>query len=272
MIWHQRRLAGNVLQRGFTLVELLVVVAIIGVLMSLMLAAVQASRETARRASCANNIKNQGLALQEYCALHQRFPAGITVAKGVEYSWCVESLSFIDQDSLVSSLDRSKPWEDPANYKASHANLKIFRCPSALKKFEGKTDYGGIMGSILSGATINGIGLDNGILVEVSRASRRPLSVRLGEITDGTSNTIVIGECSDRDADGGGRWVSGLNCFSQDNGGVNATLGDDLYSYHPGGAYAAFADGRVQFLSKNTADFVLGAICTRSGGELVNDF
>ena len=99
-----------------------------------------------------------------------------------------------------------------------------------------------------------------------------PGSVRPAEITDGASHTIVIAECTDRLADEGGRWVSGFNCFSHDNGSVNGVQGSDIFSFHPAGAHAGFADGRVEFISKYTAPYVVGAICTRSGGESVNDY
>jgi len=269
---HRRHAAKQTTPAGFTLVELLVVLAVMGVLVALLLVGVQASRESARRTQCASNLKNQALALHEFSAVQQTYPAGRRNARRTEYSWCVEVLPQLEQSALARSFDRAKPWDAPANQELADTTLRIFRCPSALQKFPGKTDYGGILGSILSNASLQGIGLDNGVLIEVGRRRGRTSSVRLGEITDGLSNTIAIAECSDRDAAGGGRWVSGLNCFSQDNGGVNATRGDDIYSYHPGGAYAAFADGRVQLLGKTTSEFILGALCTRSGGELLTEF
>src|SRR5437870_1892494 len=92
-LWQQRRRSC----RGFTLVELLTVIAILGVLMSLLLAAVQASREVARRAQCANQIKNQMLALQNFHSAMQRFPAGKQITSVGEYSWCLETLPYLEQ-------------------------------------------------------------------------------------------------------------------------------------------------------------------------------
>jgi prepilin-type N-terminal cleavage/methylation domain-containing protein len=254
---------------GFTLVELIVVVAVIGVLMSLLLAAVQASRDAARRATCANNIKNHVLAIADYCAIQQRFPAGQQLANGTEYSWCVAVLPQLEQAALANSLDRTKPWTAPVNQAAAATNLRIFRCPGGVKKFDGKTDYGGLAGSMLG----DGEALDNGILFSVGRGRGRgrPDSVRVGEVTDGLSNTIVVGECIDREEDGSGRWVSGLNCLSHDNGSINANR-NDMFSNHLGGAYAGFADGRVQFLSTATEPRVIGAWCTRGGGETIGNF
>jgi hypothetical protein len=235
--------------------------------MSLLLAAVQASRESARRATCANNIKNHVLALADYCALQQRFPAGQQIVSGTEYSWCVTVLPQLEQAALAARIDRTQPWTAAANQGVAATNLRIFRCPSALNKFDGKMDYGGMAGSMLG----DGEALDNGILINVGRNRGRPDSVRVGEVTDGMSNTIIVGECSDRDENGSGRWISGLNCFSHDNGGINANR-NDIYSNHLGGAYAGFADGKVQFLSTATDARVIGAWCTRGGGETIGNF
>src|SRR3954463_6079659 len=98
----KQRRAWTARQRGFTLVELMTVVAIIGVLMSLLLAAVQATRELARKMSCSNNLRNQLVALQEYHAAHQRFPAGQhwTGLKSVEYGWAFYLLPQLEQTAL----------------------------------------------------------------------------------------------------------------------------------------------------------------------------
>ncbi len=246
------------------------VVAIIGVLMSLLLAGVQACRETARRIKCANNMRNQVLALEEHCNAHTRYPAGRSVTKAGEYSWCLESLSSLDQSALGSSFDRNRPWSDPAhNLAIADTNLAIFKCPSAVTKFDGKTDYGGILGSLLPGFSIVGQENDNGVLIEIGVRRRYPVSP--GEITDGSSHTILIAECTDREAQWGGRWISGFNCSSHNNGGINDLKGGDIHSLHPNGAYVGFADGRIQFLTSSTEEFIIGSICTRAGGELTDE-
>jgi prepilin-type N-terminal cleavage/methylation domain-containing protein len=261
-------LRGRACASGFTLVELMAVVAVIGVLISLLLAAVQATRELARKAGCGNNLREQLFALQEFQAAHNRFPAGRQMTNVGEYSWCLETLPVLEQTALYARFDRTRPWMDPANHTVAGANLRVFRCPSALKKFDGKTDYGGITGSSITVTT--GFDFSNGVLIEIGRLRRDFLTE--AEIVDGTSQTILIAEAADGDENAGGRWISGYNCFSHDNGPINGPLGGDIFSRHPAGAFVGLADGSVKFLSQDTAVFVVGALCTRNGGESVNGF
>ena len=103
---------------GFTLVELLVVLAILGTLMSLLLAGVQACREMARRTACANNLRNQVFAIQNFCSANQRFPAGRQLSAAGEYSWCFESLGYFEQAPLFERFDRARPWTDARGNRA----------------------------------------------------------------------------------------------------------------------------------------------------------
>jgi prepilin-type N-terminal cleavage/methylation domain-containing protein/prepilin-type processing-associated H-X9-DG protein len=254
---------------GFTLVELMVVVSVISVLMALLLVGVQTSREMARKTSCANNLRNQMLAVQEFQAARQHYPAGRQVAPRREYAWCVDLLPHLAQPALYARFDRSRPWNDGGqNQVASQTTLAVFRCASAIRKFPGKTDYGGVMGSTLTVSP--GFDFENGVMIEVGAWRKNYLTP--AEIEDGLSQTIAVAECVDRDPDAGGLWVSGFNAFSHDNGSINGKVSDDICSKHPGGAQVGFADGRVHFLSQNTAANVVGALCTRNGGERVNGF
>jgi prepilin-type N-terminal cleavage/methylation domain-containing protein/prepilin-type processing-associated H-X9-DG protein len=255
-------------RRGFTLVELMAVVAIIGVLMSLLLTAVQSSREMARKATCASNLRNQLLAVHEFHAAHRYFPPGRQYSPSREYSWCLESLAYLEQTALYSRYDPAKPWSDTGgNSAVAQTNLRIFRCPSAIQKFDGKTDYGGVMGSTITVTT--GFDFENGVMIEVGK--RRNNYLIQAEIVDGTSQTIALAECTDRPP-ASGLWISGWNAFSHDNGPINGKVTDDICSRHPGGALIGFADGRVQFLSEQTAPYVVGSLCTRNGGEMVNAY
>jgi prepilin-type processing-associated H-X9-DG protein len=134
--------------------------------------------------------------------------------------------------------------------------------------FDGKQDYGGIIGTTLLPLPA-GKGPHQtygcGTLIVTSRDQAGP--VRFQDITDGLSYTMAVGESVDRNPESAGRWASGLNCFSQNEPGVNLGGSGDLFSRHPNGAHGLFGDGHVRFLILTMDRQVLGAICTRNGGE-----
>ena len=131
--------------RGFTLIELLVVIAIIGVLVGLLLPAVQQAREAARRVSCANNMKQHGLAMHVYENARTYFPAacytvdsdpsaGGTATKGnpsgKEHAWTAFVLANLEQGNVP--YDFTKNWWDAENRAAATIQPSVFKCPSAL--------------------------------------------------------------------------------------------------------------------------------------------
>ena len=132
-------------RRGFTLVELLVVIAIIGILVSLLLPAVQAARETARRIECTNNLKQVGLALHNYESAHRTFPPGFISRTtgpwpgggnspvpevGPGWSFFAMILPQLEQAGLHSQIDFRLPISSPANQAARSTKVKAFQCPS----------------------------------------------------------------------------------------------------------------------------------------------
>lgn len=253
-----------------TLIELVAVMAILGTLAALLLGGIQASRDAARRTTCAHHLRQQGIALQAFHAARERFPAGRQwTAPGVEYGWYAALLPYLEQAALGSHLDPRHPWHLPVNRAAAESDIRSLLCPAAQLKFPGKTDYGGVQGSLLAGhGTPGRFESNNGVMIEVGRG--RSAAIRLADVTDGASHTLVAAESVDRDPQGSGRWVSGFSCFSHDNGQINTERGGEIYSMHPGGASAVFADGHVRWLSRSTAAEVIGALCTRNGGETVS--
>jgi len=116
--------------RGFTLVELLVVIAIIGVLVALLLPAIQAAREAARRSQCINNLKQIGLALQMHHDSLGRYPLGRsnTTQRGV--SWAFELLPYMEQQSIYEAYDPNQEVFQPANAVAMRSPVSAFYCPT----------------------------------------------------------------------------------------------------------------------------------------------
>ncbi len=110
-------------QTGFTLVELLVVVAIIGLLVALLLPAVQSSRESARRSQCANNLRQLGVALLLYHDAQQFFPRGGGDAASTQLSWTASILPYLEETALYRQIDQTVPYTHAANRQVGQTSL-----------------------------------------------------------------------------------------------------------------------------------------------------
>ncbi len=234
---------------GFTLVELLVVIAIIGVLVALLLPAIQAAREAARRAQCTNNMKQLGLALHNYHDTHGTFPSGVlserdgtrpTGDSGQEFGWLVLILPMMEQQALYDQLDptRRTLWRllNNANERnLVQTPLGIYRCPSdagdeTVAGTPQAMDFHGraAVGTNYFGGTSNYLG--NGGYWELATVVTkgrgllyRNSSVRFAAITDGTSHTFAAGE---RDFDcSSGVWAGTRNSTGPGPRGNNYQLG-----------------------------------------------
>jgi prepilin-type N-terminal cleavage/methylation domain-containing protein len=271
-------------RRGFTLVELLAVIAIIGVLIGMLLPAVQRARESGRQTTCINNLKNMAVALCSYESSRKTFPpsanvipVGSTLPNGTRHAWSSYILPYIEEVELANRIDYSKVWNAPGkNATAAMQNIQLYTCPSGMVPFLGKQDYAGISGStiMLTGTSLPPAdGLFNGVLIPITADHPRP--VKAADITDGLSATVLVGESVDRglseapgvSLDENARWANGTNSFSQSERFVNERSNQNMRSNHPVGCHAAFVDGRVMFLADNMDPTILSAICTRNGGE-----
>ncbi len=213
---------GNVAKRpGFTLVELLVVIAIIGILIALLLPAVQAAREAARRSQCTNNLKQFGLALQNYHSANKSFPMGAVMktATQVYTNANASLLPYFEETALHDLYNPDEPWEDqdrggPGRPSVAGAVIAIFKCPSSSAPnplidplMDDDWAPGGIYGiseyAYCMGYTDAFCAQRDGFGVKVGRVKKYQqgmFSVVWGasirQITDGTSKTMALGDAS----------------------------------------------------------------------------
>lgn len=288
---------------GFTLVELLVVIAIIGVLIALLLPAVQAAREAARRMSCSNNLKQFGLAIHNHHDVHNHYPAaGLLPAR---ISWIVRVLPYAEQENLQDRFDLNSVYYTSGNLNAAWNSPEFIHCPSGVYKTSGSnfrslspangnqrvnaSHYMAVLGPIgtnpLTGQAYgstnegnqNGRASHHGFFDDLDTKAFR-------DITDGTSNTLMVGEMSWEGVEAGARpWSRG--CQGGCGAAKNVRYSINLQRYtsanfndisfgsnHPTGTMFALGDGSVRFVAE-TIDFnTYLSIASRNGGEVPGDF
>jgi prepilin-type N-terminal cleavage/methylation domain-containing protein/prepilin-type processing-associated H-X9-DG protein len=276
-------------QRGaFTLVELLVVIAIIGILVGLLLPAVQAAREAGRRTQCANNLKQLGLACQTYHDSLQTLPSGY-LAKATYpdtspgWGWAAILLPCIEQSGLHGTIDYTRPITDPINASVIRQRLPGYLCPSDTypdDPFDVSNDSGQTVATIAPCSYAVTVGDDSceADAVAGNGVFYRNSGTRMAEITDGTSQTVLLGDRAFAMVKGS--WVGAvpgavlkagdqnpwpgatasaavltqahnnwINIRTDSDGGL-----DDFSSLHTNGVNLLFADGSVHFVHDITSD------------------
>ncbi len=308
-------------RRGFTLVELLVVIAIIGILVALLLPAVQAAREAARRMQCTNNLKQIGLAIHNYENVSKELPPGGLTPKGGSYghSWWVRILPYVEQGNIYDKFNQQASNTGWLGFTNAHPNRELLRnvqfpfmyCPSSsLPKLvltgdnhsksnvmsptyagvSGATDHSTAKNKSPTGGADGRVSL-GGIFV-VNRA------VAMGDVIDGTSNTMMVAETSDFCIDGSGNKVDCRSdcghgfCMGPGNDGwerafnmvtVIHRLGEKsclglgvpgncgpnrpIQSVHTGGANVVYVDGSVHFLTDSLNVQVQYDLANRDDGH-----
>ena len=221
-----------------------------GILVALLLPAVQSAREAARRMQCSNNLKQIALALHNYHDVYKALPPAYTVDENGNklHSWRTLILPYIECSPLYSQIKLDEPWDSPNNRRIAETVVPVFSCPSEGETISPNTDYMAIVGP---GTVFQG---------------KEPVPFR--DVTDGLSNTLAVVEVHDS----GVSWMApvDLNLETMQfrvNGGAT-----EIRSRHPGGAMVAMADGSVRFLAETIDPQTLRALVTRNDGQAVGDF
>ena len=293
---------------AFTLIELLVVIAIIAILIGLLLPAVQKVREAASRMKCQNNMKQLALALHNYENANGALPPsrlqiGSTAAGR---SWTAVALAYVEQDSVGKQINLNALWNDntgnPSNLTLAGNTFSVFVCPSVPGRkappsgpAQGPADYGSVNAIRRVFYTSNNIAAPDATASEWPGALQKQVAVKFTSITDGTSNTILLGEDAGRPTnwawvpasgrvqdigttkDGWG-WadpnagfsVDGTNLTTGATGGtaaMNKNNDSEFYAFHSGGVNVAMCDGSVRFLRESIAPATFAALVTATGGE-----
>jgi prepilin-type N-terminal cleavage/methylation domain-containing protein len=289
-------------RRGFTLIELLVVIAIIAILIGLLLPAVQKVREAAARISCANNLKQLGLAMHNYHDAVGKFPYLRSGGGQNRHTWALLLLPYIEQDNIfkvyqadIPKVNKTDGYNnhtstDPQIVAARQAQVKTFFCPSRRAAPS--------LSPVTTGSSVTGLPSDYAACTGDTNAaptsgafqlvnSNHMTSVlRITDITDGTSNTLLIGEkhvqlgkLNDPITDGmiysgseqqtyhrraGPSWPLAINPAVA----ANSQFG----SWHTAVCQFVFVDGSVHALPNSTPGTVLGLLANRGDGQPIPSY
>jgi type II secretory pathway pseudopilin PulG len=289
------------------LVELLVVIAIIGILVALLLPAIQAAREAARRTECTNNLKQIGVALQTFHDVHQQFPMGRNGRNQATVSWAFFILPQIEEQALYDAYDKNFPSDAPQNAMTMRTPIKVYACPSrrhpaADRNFDNNDDPPAPdkqgVASLGDYAGNAGLEEDTGLEREdyiapavIDPTIAGPIftgsRISARRVTDGLAKTLAVGEKHIRPIEAG--WDEAMIHFEQ--GDTAFLSGDHIFSIlrcteeglatgpdddeeekfggpHNNITLFVFLDGHVEGIENDIDIRTLAAMSTVGEGEL----
>ena len=227
-----------------------------GILVALLLPAVQAAREAARRAQCTNNLKQIGLAMHNYHDTYKTLPPAVIADEDGRpmHSWRMQILPYMESSPIYGMYDFDVPWDDPNNQPLMNMPIYTYRCPSDPPSSGAsalcETNYVMVVGK----GTLGG---------EPNEA------VKFSDIKDGSANTIMAIEV-------GG---SGIHWMEPRDVTVEEAItfltnpsASQFKQRHPGGANVAMADGSVHFISNTIDPGILRALLTKDDRQAVGNF
>jgi prepilin-type processing-associated H-X9-DG protein len=216
------------------------------VLIALLLPAVQAAREAARRSQCVNNLKQIGLAMHNYVSTNGKLPASAIVDKQGKplLSWRVAILPYIEYGTLYNKFKLDEPWDSPHNRELIKYMPNTYSCPS-------RTDVPG------SGTTTYRAFSGRGAILDPTRPTA------FAEVTDGLSTTLLVVESSDAVT-----WTKPDDLpFDIERAQPQGLLGAG--SKHSGGFNVLMGDGSVRFIKMTISPMIFRALITKAGGEII---
>ncbi len=235
------------LRRGFTLLELLVVLTSIAILIALLVPAVLDAREAARRSMCNGHFCQISVALHNYLDIHDGFPPAYTIDDNGKplHSWRTLILPLMEHAALYESLDLSKSWDDPTNSIDPSLDIRYYRCPSHMNELPPfHTTYLGFVGED-----------------HLFHPTRPRL---LDEIADGLNKTGMNFEVSVGDAV---HWMSPQDI----DGGYLIGFTDDFNFPHDNSAILTFADGQRVYVGSDMPIAERKSLVTIAGNENDHD-
>lgn len=294
------------MRRAFTLVELLVVIAIIGILVALLLPAIQAARESARASQCKNNLKQLGLATLNFESANRGLPPR-RQTKTPFQGWAPFLLAYLEEKSLADSYKLDQNFYAPINQPLVKVRIPVMVCPTAssdryIEIIDQSNVPTGAIGAAGDYFAPNSVEApwwpdpQKTAAADVANcaALKDNKKQRVSAITDGLSSTLLFAEFAGRPdhwimgrqqpTNAGLQWANWWGPWASYNSSIFKTWSGDgmtpggpctincnnnwgIYAFHPSGAHIVLCDGSVQFLSTDLDRDIFAGLVTKSGGE-----